>query len=118
MVLNSPRICFTTNCVSMNMSITDTFKWRANLRPDMSPSYPDSLLVVGNMNFTTCLTTKPSGLARMTPAPPACEVDEPYMNKVYSLSSWLKIISPGSELENVHYVMKSSSARDFIVFLG
>lgn len=84
----------------------------------MSPSYSDSLLVVGNMNFMTCLMTKPSGLVRMTPAPPAYEVDEPSTNKVHALSYGLEIISLGSELKNVHSVIKSANAYDFIVVLS
>lgn len=100
------------------MTIIDTSKCSANLRLAMSPSYSDSLLVVGKANFTTLLTTKPSRLVRMTPAPSTCEVDEPSVNKVFALSSGLEIISHGSKGENVHSVIKSASSCDFIVALG
>lgn len=101
-VLNSLNTCFTTSRESQNMSTTDISKFHANLRPVMRPSYYDSLLVVGNLNFTTCHTMKPSGLVRITPAPPSHEVDDPSVNKVQALSSKLDTILPIFELENAH----------------
>lgn len=114
MVLNFPSACFSTSCESLKMSMTSTSKCRASLRPAISPSYYASLLVVGNVHFTTCLKTKPSGLVKITHAPSTCEMDEPSVNKVHALSSGVEIISTrlcGS-------VMKSANACNFIAVLG